>query len=89
MPKLLLKFILVTDAIVSFFWGWIGAGIGKQVVHSIQKIFLILLQVIAHVPILIAEVCILKPAVELPEIRCLVVNISVNCQQKFIHAVSI
>jgi len=33
--ELLLEFILVTDAIVSFFRRWIGAGISEQVIHGI------------------------------------------------------
>ena len=85
----MLKFVLVADAVISFFWRWIGTSIGEQVIHRVEKIFFILLQVIAHVPILIAEVCILKPAVELPEIRRVVVDVLVDRQQEFINAVSI
>ena len=75
---MLLKFVLIVDAGVSFFWGWVGARIGKQVVHSVQKIDLVLLQAIAHYAILIAEVCVLKPTVKFPEIRCLVAYVLIN-----------
>ena len=41
--KLLLKFVLVGDAVASLFWVWVGAGMGEQVIHGIQKIDLVLL----------------------------------------------
>jgi hypothetical protein len=41
--KLLLEFILIVDAVVSFFWRWIGASIGEQVIHGIQKFNLVTL----------------------------------------------
>ena len=76
--KLLLEFILVADAIVSFFLGWIGADIGEQVIHGIQKFFLVLSQALTHFAMLVAEVCILKPVIELPKIGRLLVYISIN-----------
>ena len=52
---MLLKFVLVVDAVVSLFWSWFGASIGEQVIHRVHKIDLVLLQVIADVAILIAK----------------------------------
>jgi hypothetical protein len=76
--KLLLKFVLVGDAVASLFWSRVGTGIGEQVVHRVQKIDLVLLQEIADFAILIAEVCVLKPVIELPEICRLGIYILVN-----------
>ena len=84
-----MEFVLVVDAVVSLFWSWVGAGIGEQVIHLVQKIDLVFLQVLAYLSILIAEVYVLEPTVELPKIRCLVVNILTDRCQEFIHVVSI
>ena len=70
-----MEFVLVVDALVSFFGRRVSAGIGEQVIHLVQKIDLVLLQAIADIAILIAKVCVLEPTVELPEIRYLVANI--------------
>ena len=76
--KLLLEFILVDDSVLLFFWRWVDASVGEQVIHGIQKIDLVLLQSIADIAILIAEICVLKPVIELPKVWHLVVNIMVD-----------
>jgi hypothetical protein len=76
--KLLLKFVLVVDPVVSLFWSWVGTGIDEQVIHRVQKIYLVFLQAIADLAILIAKVCVLEPVIELPEIWRLAIYILVN-----------